>query len=141
MSPSLTTGAFQANPRGIPETGRSNFSPNFDIRNRSGSRAYLLANIAYTRNDGQEKVWFDNDSIMDEELPPGSIRGRKFKIAPVKGITTLQEAISLEVTVRLQNGRAFWLKGKGPGQLKMSRTQRIAFCLRERFEKAAIPLE
>jgi hypothetical protein len=100
-----------------------------------------MANIAYTRNDGQEKVWFDNDSIMDEELPPGSIRGRKFKIAPVKGITTLQEAISLEVTVRLQNGRAFWLKGKGPGQLKMSRTQRIAFCLRERFEKAAIPLE
>jgi hypothetical protein len=144
MFPDVTVSynwSFSGKPEGIPETGRSNFSPNFDIRNRSGSRAYLMANIAYTRNDGQEKVWFDNDSIMDEELPPGSIRGRKFKIAPVKGITTLQEAISLEVTVRLQNGRAFWLKGKGPGQLKMSRTQRIAFCLRERFEKAAIPLE
>ncbi len=118
-----------------------NFSPNIDIRNRSGSRTYLLANIAYTRNDGQDKVWFDNDSIMDEELPPGSIRGRKFRIAPVKGVTTAQEAMNLEVTVRLQNGRAFWLKGKGPGQMKMSWTQRIAFWLRDRFEKAAIPLE
>jgi len=118
-----------------------NFYPNFDIRNRSGSRTYLLANIAYTRNDGREKVWFDNDSIMDEGLPPGSIRGRKFKIVPVKGLTTAQEAMNLEVTVRLQNGRAFWLTGVGPGQTKMSRTQRIAFWLRDRFEKAAIPLE
>ena len=118
-----------------------NFFPNFDIRNRSGSRAYLLANIAYTRNDGREKVWFDNDSIWDEELPPGSIRGRKFKIATVKGVTTAQEAMNLEVTVRLQNGRAFWLRGKGPGQMKISRIQRIAFWLRDRFEKAAIPLE
>jgi len=117
------------------------FSPNFDIRNRSGSRTYLLANIAYTRNDGQEKVWFDNDSIMDAELPPGSIRGRKFEIAPVKGVTTAPEAMNLEVTLRIQNGRAFWLKGKGPGQMKMSRTQHIAFWLRDRFEKAAIPLE
>jgi hypothetical protein len=118
-----------------------NFSPNFDIRNRSGSRTYLLANIAYTKNDGQEKVWFDNDSIWDEELPPGSIRGRKFKIAPVKGITTAQNAMDLEVTVRLQGGRAFWLRGKGPGKMEMSRTRRIAFWLRDRFEKAAIPLE
>jgi hypothetical protein len=100
-----------------------------------------LANIAYTRNDGREKVWFDNDSIMDAELPLGSIRGRKFKIAPVRGITTLQEALGLEVTVRLQNGRAFWLRGVGPGQMKMGRTQRIAFWLRDKFERAAIPLE
>ena len=70
-----------------------NFYPNFDIRNRSGSRTYLLANIAYTRGNGREKVWFDNDSIMDEELKPGSMRGRKFKIAPVRGINTLQEAL------------------------------------------------
>ena len=49
--------------------------------------------------------------------------------------------MNLEVTVRIQNGRAFWLKGKGPGQMKMGRTQRIAFWLRDRFEKAAIPLE
>jgi hypothetical protein len=118
-----------------------NFYPNFDIRNRSGSRTYLLANIAYTRGDGKEKVWFDNDSIFDKELKPGSIRGRNFKIAPVKGITTSQEALGLEVTVRLQNGRAFWLRGVGPGQMKMGRTQRIAFRLRDTFEKAAMPLE
>jgi hypothetical protein len=118
-----------------------NLSPNFDIRNRSGSKTYLLANIAYTRNGGREKVWFDNDSIMDEELPPGSMRGRKFKIAPVKGVTTVQEAINLEVTVRLQNGRAFWLTGVGPGQMKTGRTQRIAFWLRDKAEKAAIPFE
>ena len=118
-----------------------NFFPNLDIRNRSGSKTYLLANIAYTRKGGQEKVWFDNDSIWDEELPPGGIRGRKFKIAPVKGISTAQEAMTVEVTVRLQNGRAFWLKGKGPGQMKAGRTQRIAFWMRDRFEKAAIPLE
>ena len=118
-----------------------NFYPNFDIRNRSESRTYLLANIAYTKNDGRDKVWFDNDSIWDEELRPGSIRGRKFKIAPVKGITTPQEAMGLEVTVRLQNGRAFWLRGVGQGQRKMGLTQRIAFWLRDKFEKAAIPLE
>jgi hypothetical protein len=118
-----------------------NLWPNFDIRNRAGSRTYLLANIAYTRNGGKEKVWFDNDSIMDQVLPAGSIRGHKFKIAPVKGISTPQEALNLEVTVRLQNGRAFWLKGKGPGQMKMGRTQRLAFWLRGKFEKAAIPLE
>ena len=55
-----------------------NFYPNFDIRNRSGSRTYLLANIKYTKNNGKEVVWVDNDSIGDEELRPGSIRGRKF---------------------------------------------------------------
>lgn len=118
-----------------------NFSPNFDIRNRSSSRAYLLANIAYTRGNGKEKVWFDNDSIMDQELPSASMRGRRFKIASVKGISSAQEALGLEVTVRLQNGRAFWLTGVGPGQMKMGRIQRIAFWLRGKFEQAAIPLE
>jgi hypothetical protein len=115
--------------------------PNFDIRNRSGSRTYLLANIAYTRNDGIEIVWFDNDSIWDQELGPGSIRGREFKVAPVRGITTAKEALGLEVTVRLQNGRTFWLKGVGPGQMKMGRIQRTVFWLRDKFEKGAIPLE
>ncbi len=115
--------------------------PNFDIRNRSGSRTYLVANIAYTRNDGLEIVWFDNDSLRDQKLKPGSIRGRDFKVAPVKGITTPQQAIGLEITVRLQNGRAFWLRGIGPGQMKMGRIQRTAFWLRDKFEKGAIPLE
>jgi len=119
----------------------TDYSPNFDIRNRSNSRAYLLANIAYTRNEGKEMVWIDNDSLWDEELKPGSIRGRDWTLAPVKGIATTQEALKLEVGVRLQNGRQFWLKGQGPGQMKMGRTQRTAFWLREKFEKAAITLE
>jgi hypothetical protein len=119
----------------------TDYSPNFNIRNRSSSKAYLLANIAYTKNEGKEMVWTDNDSLWDEELRPGSIRGRKWKLAPVRGITTPQQAIGLEVTVRLQNGRQFWLKGQGPGQLEMGRIQRTAFWLRDKFEKAAISLE
>src|ERR1700693_106737 len=79
------------------------YFPNFDIRNRSSSRTYLLANIAYTKNEGKEMVWIDNDSLWDEELRPGSIRGRNWKIAPVRGITTPQQAMGLEATVRLQN--------------------------------------
>ena len=117
-----------------------NFHPNFDIRNRSESRTYLLANIAYTRNDGIEIVWFDNDSIWDQELRPGSIRGREFKVAPVRGIVTAKEALGLEITVRLQDGRTFWLRGVGPGQLRMGRIQRTAFWVRDKFERGAIPL-
>ena len=67
-----------------------NCFPNFDIRNRSGSRTYLLANIAYTRNDGQEKIWFENDSIMEEELPPASIRGGSSRSHPSKGSLLLK---------------------------------------------------
>ncbi|MGH9511490.1 MAG: hypothetical protein ACRD2U_05080 [Terriglobales bacterium] len=119
----------------------TDFYPNFDIRNRSSSRTYLLANIAYTKNRGEDVVWFDNDSVWDQKLGPGSIRGRNYKIAPVKGITTTEEALELEVTIRLQNGRQFWLKGQGPGQLRARRIQRMAFWLRDKFEKAAIPLE
>jgi hypothetical protein len=119
----------------------TDFYPNFDIRNRSSSRTYLLANIAYTKNRGKDVVWFDNDSVWDEKLGPGSIRGRDYKIAPVKGITTAQDALELEVTIRLQNGRQFWLKGQGPGQLQTRQTQRMAFWLRNKFEKVAIPLE
>ena|SRR5713226_1694446 len=119
----------------------TDYSPNFDIRNRSSSRAYLLANIAYTRNNGKEVVWFDNESLWDKELSPGAIKGRKYSVAPVRGITTIEQALGLEVSVRLQNGRQFWLKGQGPGQLKVGRIQKAAFWLRDKFEKAAISLE
>ena len=118
----------------------TNWSPNFDIRNRSGSRTYLLANVAYTRNNRKEIVWFDNESLWGQELKPGSVR-HDFRVAPVRDTTTPQQAMALEVTVRLQNGRSFWLKGQGPGQLRMGRMQRSAFWLRDKFEKAAIPLE
>jgi hypothetical protein len=118
----------------------ADYSPNFDIRNRSGSRTYLLANVAYTKNNGKEVVWFDNESLWGQELKPRSAR-HDFRVAPVRNTTTPQQALALEVTVRLQNGRSFWLKGQGPGQLRMGRMQRSAFWLRDKFEKAAIPLE
>lgn len=50
------------------------FPPNFEIRNRSWTKQYRLANIAYARNNGKEVMWFDNKAIWDEELPPNSIR-------------------------------------------------------------------
>ena len=118
----------------------TDYSPNFRIQNRSGSRTYLLGNIGYTKNNGKEIVWFDNESLWGEKLRPGSIR-HNFKVAPVKNVTTSQQAIQLEITVRLQNGRLFWLKGQGPGQLHMGRIRRLAFSLRDKFEKAAVPLE
>ena len=117
-----------------------NFHPSFDIRNRSGTQTYRLANIAYTRNDGKEVLYFDNKSIWDKDLVPGSISFLD-NMAPVPKIHSVHECIGVEVTVRLQNGRQFWLKGQGPGQLRIGRIQRMAFWLREKIEKVAIPLE
>jgi hypothetical protein len=116
------------------------FHPNFDIRNRSWTKQYLLANIAYTRNNGKEVVWFDNKSIWDKELPPNSIRHIS-NIAPVPKITSLAQCTELEITVRLQTGRFFWLTGQGPSQLRMGKLQHAAFWLREKIERSAIPFE
>jgi hypothetical protein len=115
------------------------FHPNFDIRNRSRSQTYLLANIAYTKNNGKDIVFIDNKSLWDKELKPGSIS--KPEASAVPGIASPPQCLEAEVTVRLQNGRQFWLKGQGPGQVRMGRIQKIAFRLRQKFEKAAIPLE
>jgi hypothetical protein len=49
------------------------FHPSFDIRNLSGSKTYVLANIAYTKNDGKELVAIDNKSIWGQEIKPGTI--------------------------------------------------------------------
>jgi hypothetical protein len=117
----------------------TNFHPSFDIRNRSGSKSYLLANIAYTRNNGKDVVAFDNKSIWGKELKPGSIT--YLEVSPVPSITSVPQCTGVEITVRLQTGRMFWLKGQGPGQLRIGRIQKMAFWLRQKFEKAAIPLE
>jgi hypothetical protein len=116
------------------------FHPNFDIRNRSWTKQYRLANIAYTRNEGKEIVWFDNKSIWDKELPPNSIKFLN-DVAPVPKITSISECTGVEITVRLQTGRLFWLKGQGPGQLRTGRIQRMAFWWREKIERSAIPFE
>jgi hypothetical protein len=117
----------------------TDFHPSFDVRNRSGSKTYLLANIAYTKNNGKDVVFMDNKSIWGKELRPGSISW--LEASPVRGVTSKSQCIETEVAVRLQTGRLFWLKGQGPGQLRMGRIQRVAFWLREKFERAAIPLE
>lgn len=122
---------------GTPNQPR-NFRPSFDIRNRSGSSTYLLANVAYLKGN-QPVAAFDNKSLWGKELRPGSIEF--LEASPVASLTSLGECIQVEVHVRLQTGRMFWLKGSGPGQLRMRRLQRAVFWLRNKFETAAVPLE
>jgi hypothetical protein len=64
-----------------------------------------------------------------------------FTIVPVRNVTSLQEALSLEITVRLQTGRAFWLRGQGPGQMGKSRIQRMLFALRAKLESCLLAME
>jgi hypothetical protein len=86
----------------------TDFQPNFDIRNRSGSRTYLLANIAYRKNKGKDVLFFDNRSVWGEKLEPGSINTPN--VAAVPKLTSLAECLDVGVSVYLQNGRQFWLK-------------------------------
>jgi len=118
--------------------GVTSFHPNFDIRNRSRSKSYRLANIAYTRN-GQPQ-WCDNESIWGRVLEPESINFER-EVGPVKGIHTLEDALSLELTIRTQGERSFWLRGEGPGQQGRGRIRRAAFSLRKALETWMIPLE
>jgi hypothetical protein len=117
-----------------------NCHPNLDIRNRSKSRTYLLFDIAYKRSGEVAPAWIDSNSIRNYELRPGSMNFFN-EVAPVKYISSIQEALQLQVTITLQTGRRFWLTGQGPGQLKMSRIQRMAFKLRDLFEKWLITME
>jgi hypothetical protein len=117
----------------------TNFHPSFYIRNLSGTKTYLLGNISYTKDNGKVLLFIDNTSIWDKELKPGS--SSLIEAGAVRSVTALPHCIDTEVTLRLQNGREFWLKGTGPGQLRVGRIRTIAFRLRQKFEKAAIPLE
>jgi hypothetical protein len=108
-----------------------NVRPSFDIRNRSRSRTYVLANVAYLK-DKLPVASFDNKSVWGKELRPGSIEF--LEAAPVASLTSRAQCGEIEVHVRLQNGRRFWLKGTGPGQLRTGRIQRAAFWLRSKFE-------
>jgi hypothetical protein len=115
-----------------------NIRPSFHIRNYSRSKTYFLANIAYLK-DKRPVALFDNKSVWGMELKPGSIE--LLEVAPVACLTSLAQCIAIEVHVYLQNGRMFWLKGTGPGQLQTGRIQRAAFWLRRTFEAGAVPLE
>jgi hypothetical protein len=112
-----------------------NFHPSFDLRNRSGSKTYVLANIAYTKNGGKEILSIDNKSIWGHELKPGTIA--YLEVAPVPNVHSRPECLNVEVRVRLQNGREF--KGQGPGQLYKG-IRKTAFALRQRLERASLPL-
>jgi hypothetical protein len=118
------------------------FYPDFLIQNRSKSRTYLIANIAYF-NGSVAPIWVDNDSLWGYELKPGSLN-RNMKINPAKNVNSLEDCLRVRVNVRLQTGRQFWLTGQGPGQegkVVMSRIQRMAFGVRDFFEKKALSLD
>jgi len=112
--------------------------PNLDIRNRARSRAYLLASIEYRHGKYPPPLAIDNTSIWNKELKPGSIVFPE-SIAPVKKITSLAKAMQVEVFVRVQNGKRFWLKAQGPGQ-QYTRSQRLAFELREKLTRLGLPI-
>jgi hypothetical protein len=83
----------------------ADFHPSFDIRNLSRSKTYVLGNIAYTKNHGQEILVFDNKSLWGKELKPGTITYSE--AAPVPKINSIGECPEVEVKIRLQNGREF----------------------------------
>lgn len=112
--------------------------PDFDIRNRSRSRTYYVANVAYMKAK-KPVAAFDNESVWGVELKPGTIT--HVSAAPVAGFSSLHDCLDAEVHIRLQTGRLFWLQGRGPGQHKRGRIQRIAFWLRAKLEAGAIPTE
>lgn len=117
------------------------FHPNFDIRNRSKSQTYLLANIAYLKDRGKTLVWIDNKSLWGFELKPGSINHFE-AVAPVKDVYSMEDCLQVQVKVRVQTGREF--PGAGPGQDKkqvLGKSQRLAYWVREFLDKNAIPME
>lgn len=106
----------------------SKFYPSFDIRNLSATKTYTLANIKYTKNNGRDIVWFDNGSLWGKELKPGTIA--YLEGDAVAGLTSLQQCLGVEVTVRTQDGEEF--KGAGPGQLGMNPLKKAFRLLRFR---------
>jgi len=121
-----------------PLSDLRNLRPSFDIRNRSGSKTYFLGNVAYFKS-GKPVAAFDNKSLWGTELRPGTIT--LLEAAAVESFSSVAECLGAQVHVRLQNGRTFWLKGQGPGQLKMATAQRAAFWLRDKIESIAVPME
>ena len=111
--------------------------PNFDIRNRSRSRTYLLGNIVYKDGGSVRPIAIDNKSLWEQELKPGSIKHFQ-NVALAAGITTMQQCLETKVYVRLQNGRE--IKGQGPGQLPGS-FRRVVFWLRRTLDALAVPVE
>jgi len=118
------------------------FRPNLDIRNRSKSKTYIVANIAY-RNGSAAPVWIDNKSLWGKVLRPGSINFFS-DLAMVKNVNSLEECPQIRVVLGLQTGREFRLTGQGPGRegkVVMGRTQRLAFGFRNLLEKGSFSID
>jgi hypothetical protein len=111
---------------------------NLDVRNRSRSKTYYVANIAYMK-DKRPAAAFDNRSVWGTELRPGTITF--LEGAPLQSFSSLKDCLDAEVHVRLQNGRQFWLQGSGPGQHKRGWLQRATFWLRASLEAGSVPVE
>ena len=111
----------------------------FNIRNRSRSRTYRLANIAYLK-DKKPVLPFDNKSLWDLELRPGTVLNN-VRTAPIESLTSLNDVKDVDVEVRLQNGRSLWLTGQGFGAKPWGLLQRTMFRMRSFIEKWAIPTE
>lgn len=94
-----------------------NMRPNFDIRNRSSSRTYRLANIKYELRGNIH--WFDNRSIMGRELKPGSIEFINGGIAALPRVSSLQECLDMRITLRTQDNKEFVAHGPGQQQSKL----------------------
>jgi hypothetical protein len=109
-----------------------------DVRNRSRTRTYYVGNIAYLKDD-KPIAGFDNTSVWDRELKPGTINF--ITAAPVRNCSDLRACMEAEVHVRLQNGRQFWLRGTGTSQQRRGLVERLAFWLRSKIEAGAIPME
>src|ERR1700728_1066242 len=62
--------------------------PNLDIRNRSKSRTYFLADIKYQRSGEGALVWIDRESVWGKELKPGSINFIS-EVAPIRGVSSI----------------------------------------------------
>lgn len=104
------------------------FSPNFVIQNRAGSKTYTLGNIKYSK--AGVPFWFDNDSLCGKELKPETmtvidgeyvtpVKNMKFEQLLVGGKldpAAAKNLCDIEVTVRDQMGREF--PAVGPGQLQ-----------------------
>jgi hypothetical protein len=118
------------------------FHPNLNVQNRSKSRTYIIANIAYKTGDAKP-VWFDNKSLWSKELKPGSMNFFN-DVGTVRNVSSIQECFQIRVVVRLQTGREFWLTGHGPGQdgkVVMSCAQKLAFAVRNFLEKGSLSID
>ena len=118
--------------------GITSFRPNFDIRNRSGRKAIDSQTL---RTPGAEQSIGSITSLCGGAvLEPGSINNR-YQVAPVRDVHSAQDALGIEITIRTQGGRSFWLRGQGPGQMGKGRIQRVAFWLRSKLDSTLIPMD